>query len=553
MKIAIYSRKSKLSDKGESIENQIHLCKEYATIHFDECEFSIFEDEGFSGGNTNRPQFQEMIKGIKKGLYDILICYRLDRISRNVSDFSTTLDLLTKHDVGFVSIKEQFDTTTPMGRAMIHISSVFAQLERETIAERIKDNLMELSKTGRWLGGTTPLGYLPVRKEYMSGNKVKHYTVLELDPNGKEIVTLIYDKYLELGSISQVETYLLKKQIKTLNDKYFATNVIREILINPTYCTVDSESYEYFKSLGVTMPEVTDSIGKAYMPYNRHKKGKSNLKNDPSEWILAIGSHEPIIDSTKWINVQMQLKNNSDSAIPKGAGAPALLTGLIFCKHCGAVMKVTNQAVLADGTISYTYRCTNKLKSRGIVCNVNNISKGYILDQVVINRIKDMLNNKDELISEIQKQHKLLSSAQDENSLSIQQLEEKIKEKESIIKSLIIKLAKFDDSEMEKYIQDEVKSLHGEIERYTEQLNEAKKISASNEYNIANIDVILGSIEYLCDNIDKCTTHEKRTLIRNVIKRIEWDGENVDISFFLNSNVSSTYRNFEHGSQVLNA
>ncbi len=550
MKIAIYSRKSKLSDKGESIENQIHLCKEYATLHFDECEFSIFEDEGFSGGNTNRPQFQEMIKGIKKELYDVLICYRLDRISRNVSDFSTTLDLLTKHNVGFVSIKEQFDTTTPMGRAMIHISSVFAQLERETIAERIKDNLMELSKTGRWLGGTAPLGYIPVRKEYMSGNKVKHYTILEIDPKGKEIVTLIYDKYLELGSISQVETYLLQKQIKTLNDKYFATNVIRGILVNPTYCTVDTESYEYFKSLGVTMPEIADSIGKAYMPYNRHKNGKSNLKNNPNEWILAIGSHEPIIDSTKWINVQMQIKSNSDSAIPKGAGAPALLTGLIYCKHCGAVMKVTNQAVLADGTISYTYRCTNKLKSRGKLCNVNNVSKGYILDQIVIKRIKDMVKNKNELIDAIKKQHKELSYEQDDISINIQQLEEKIKDNENIIKTLIIKLAKFDDPQMEKYIKDEVNTLHNEIAAYTIQLNEAKELSTAKDFDMANLDIILSSMQRLCDTVDKCTPHEKRQLIRSVIKRIDWDGKNINISFFLSNIPSSTNRNYQYGSKI---
>jgi len=104
MKAAIYSRKSKFTGKGESVENQIQLCKEHGMkyLGLSEDDFTIYEDEGFSGGNTNRPQFQRLIKDAKARKFDILICYRLDRISRNVSDFS--------------------------------------QLERETIAERIKDN-----------------------------------------------------------------------------------------------------------------------------------------------------------------------------------------------------------------------------------------------------------------------------------------------------------------------------------------------------------------------------------------------------------------------------
>lgn len=159
---AVYSRKSKFTGKGDSIENQIQLCKEYAKEQLKDkniTEFLIYEDEGFSGGNTNRPEFQKLLEDAKAEKFNVLICYRLDRISRNVSDFSSTLKILQRHNIDFISIREQFDTSTPMGRAMIYIASVFAQLERETIAERIRDNMLELSKTGRWLGGTAPIGY----------------------------------------------------------------------------------------------------------------------------------------------------------------------------------------------------------------------------------------------------------------------------------------------------------------------------------------------------------------------------------------------------------
>ena len=159
-KAAIYSRKSLFTGKGESIENQIELCRNYLERYYpDVTDFSIYEDEGFTGGNTNRPKFQQLLKDIKSGCIDVLICYRLDRISRSVADFATTYNMLEEHNVSFVSLKEQFDTSTPMGKAMLYISSVFAQLERETIAERVRDNMLLLSKTGRWLGGQEPFGF----------------------------------------------------------------------------------------------------------------------------------------------------------------------------------------------------------------------------------------------------------------------------------------------------------------------------------------------------------------------------------------------------------
>lgn len=118
IRIAIYSRKSKYSDKGDSIGNQIELAKEYIQAHYPsdkyDVEYVIYEDEGFSGGNIDRPKFQKFLKDQKENPYDILICYRLDRISRNIANFSNLMEDLTAVDTSFVSIKEQFDTKTPM-------------------------------------------------------------------------------------------------------------------------------------------------------------------------------------------------------------------------------------------------------------------------------------------------------------------------------------------------------------------------------------------------------------------------------------------------------
>ena len=161
-KIAIYSRKSKFTGKGESIGNQIELCREYIRANHGQVDAdaaAVYEDEGFSGGNLERPAFKRMLRAARERKFKAVVVYRLDRISRNISDFSGLIEELSRLDIAFVSIKEQFDTGTPMGRAMMYIASVFSQLERETIAERIRDNMHELAKTGRWLGGTTPTGY----------------------------------------------------------------------------------------------------------------------------------------------------------------------------------------------------------------------------------------------------------------------------------------------------------------------------------------------------------------------------------------------------------
>ena len=161
MAIALYARKSIERENSISCETQIEYCK--SVIKPDERSEKTIEfiDNGYSGGNVDRDGFQKMMHQIERGKIGKVIVYRLDRISRNISDFASLIEELARLDISFVSIKEQFDTSTPMGRAMMYIASVFSQLERETIAERIRDNMHELAKTGRWLGGTTPTALNP--------------------------------------------------------------------------------------------------------------------------------------------------------------------------------------------------------------------------------------------------------------------------------------------------------------------------------------------------------------------------------------------------------
>ena len=186
-KIAIYSRKSKYTGKGESIGNQVELCKSKVSAIFGNVDFEkdvvIYEDEGYSGYSTKRPAFQEMMEAVKNNEIKCIFFYKLDRISRNVKDFCEIKDQLEKYDVNFYSASENLENITPSGRAMIMMTSVFAQLERDTIAERIRDNMLELAKTGRWLGGTTPTGYKSEAVESINidGKKKKLYKLTPIN------------------------------------------------------------------------------------------------------------------------------------------------------------------------------------------------------------------------------------------------------------------------------------------------------------------------------------------------------------------------------------
>ena len=134
--VAIYARQSVDKKDSISIESQIEYAKR--EVFSEECK--IYQDSGYSGKNTNRPAFSEMMRDIHAGQIEKVVVYRLDRISRSIVDFADFIEILESGGISFVSATEKFDTSTPMGRAMLYIIVVFAQLERETIAERVRDN-----------------------------------------------------------------------------------------------------------------------------------------------------------------------------------------------------------------------------------------------------------------------------------------------------------------------------------------------------------------------------------------------------------------------------
>lgn len=374
--IAIYSRKSRFTGKGESVGNQIELCRQYLRAHEpDAPEPEIFEDDGFSGGDLNRPAFRRMMRAAEAGRFRMLIVYRLDRISRSIGDFTALIERLAQLNVAFVSIREQFDTSTPMGRAMMYIASVFSQLERETIAERIRDNLRELAKTGRWLGGITPTGFSSEAVQAVTvDGRTKRACRLRLVPEEAETVKAMYSLFARLGSLTAVVKGLQEHGLTTKNGNAFTRHAVRDILHNPVYARADADMLAWLRAAGTELSAAQEEFDGRHgvLAYHRtdQSRGRTAVALPPEAWIVAVGQHPGLIPGAQWAAVQERLRR-TDCRTPRTEHeTPALLAGLLQCR-CGRPMYAKYRRA-ADGE-RFSYVCRAKSTGGREQCSCPNV------------------------------------------------------------------------------------------------------------------------------------------------------------------------------------
>lgn len=537
--IAIYSRKSKFTGKGESIENQVELCKDYVRNNYGEEVLEnvlIYEDEGFSGGNLNRPAFKNMMAAARNKKLNAIVVYRLDRISRDISDFSGLIEELSRLEVAFISIKEQFDTGTPMGRAMMYIASVFSQLERETIAERIRDNMHELAKTGRWLGGNTPTGYCSVstKKVTLDGKK-KSVCKLDVIPEEAEKVKLIFETFIETKSLTKTEAELLQMHKESKTGKYFTRFSIKSILQNPVYAIADEAMYRYFKENNTEVfSPLTDFDGKrGIMAYNRTKqeKGKNSIFLPMEEWIVAVGEHPGLISSSVWLEAQKLLNENKSKAYRRARINEALLSGILYCS-CGERMypKLSSREN-QHGERSFSYVCYMKTRSKKSLCNQKNIN-GNILDNIVIEQIKQLGEDNSAFIRELEKNKKRFNKNKPPYEVQLLAAKDDKAEIGKKIETLIDSLVEAGDSVAKSYITKRIEALHLEMKSLDMRIQELEELSATQQINDSQFDILKNMLSTFAGCIDGMTVEEKRTAIRTLVRKIVWDGKNVHLYLF---------------------
>lgn len=435
---AIYARQSIERRDSISIESQIEMCKRAA-----DPDAAVYQDSGYSGKNTQRPAFTQLMDDVRAGKIKRVFCYRLDRISRSVLDFSLLWRVFDANHVDFVSVTESFDTNSPMGRAMIMIIITFAQLERETIVSRYTSNRYARSNAGIWAGGRAPYGF-EIQKVDWNG---KHQSVLKPIPEKIQIVQDLFSKYTS-GTVS---LYSLSKELNLngiepcgYTDHWDATN-IRRILKNPVYVCADVDIYSFYYSNTEIINDVHEFNG-SHAAYLVIKGGKSSAGHRT----LSLAYHQGVVPSSVFIAAQhmlsqnKQLKNGHRSSF-------TWLSGLLKCHKCGGRINVFQNKGL---TYFQCYKRFHQAGSCDARIHGNSIRyENYVADAIQ-NHIDTMMKSN----------HTEDAPNEQLNDMKIQLLEN-----ERQIHNLVEAL-KIGGAAAMRSIQNELQTLEAEHERITKEI-----------------------------------------------------------------------------------
>ena len=336
---AIYARQSVDKKDSISIESQIEFCK--YELKGGNCK--EYTDKGYSGKNTDRPKFQELVRDIKRGLIAKVVVYKLDRISRSILDFANMMELFQQYNVEFVSSTEKFDTSTPMGRAMLNICIVFAQLERETIQKRVTDAYYSRSQRGFKMGGKAPYGFHtePIKMDGINTKK------LVVNPEEAANIRLMFEMYAQpTTSYGDITRYFAEQGI-LFHGKELIRPTLAQMLRNPVYVQADLDVYEFFKSQGtVIVNDVADFTGMNGCYLYQGRDVKASKKNDLKDQMLVLAPHEGIVPSDTWLTCRKKLMNNMKIQSARKA-THTWLAGKIKCGNCGyALMSAHSNGIL---------------------------------------------------------------------------------------------------------------------------------------------------------------------------------------------------------------
>ncbi|MCL2577939.1 MAG: recombinase family protein [Defluviitaleaceae bacterium] len=550
-KIAVYVRKSKITETGKSIEVQKEKCIALARARFDvaESEILIYEDEGKSGFYADRPKYKLMLKDIEENKISAVICYKIDRISRRTIDLLNLVQQMEQKGIVFVSVSDrELDTSSRTGKIMIALLSAIAEFERDIIAERITDNMYELAKEGRWLGGECPLGYSSKKETlFVSGRKT---TINHLEPANDEqtAVRRLYKLFLQTNSYNATLTKLNNEGFKTKKGKEFTSIAVKNILLNPVYAVADSGIQNYFESLNVTVwAEDTDFDGiRGIMAYNKTEQTKEinqksrtldptytqrSLRREIKDWIVSVGKHKGIINGAEWIQAQniMADISKNNSARPKEASR-ALLSGLVRCVVCNSRMFVRAESgrYNADGSMRFRYVCDVKYRKKGGCENSPNV-KGFDLDNFVLGQICKI--SSEESFSELLKT--TLKSYKKENEQH--DIKKRLSKIENEIKNQIANLRSAPES-IKQNIYADIEALNIEREKQQKRLDEMHS-QDSRPGDIEKAKKIITDFPSLIKQVDY---ERKLQLFRRIIKYITVKDETVHI--FLKGYSSSINR-----------
>ena len=494
-RLALYTRVSTIeqSEEGYSIDEQKRLLMSWAEKNNYEV-YKCYSDRGISGKDIkNRPALKELLKDAEEKKFDMVISWKINRISRKLADVLKIVDVLEKNDITFKSYSEPFETDTPAGKMQFQMMALIGEFERGTIAQNVKMGMCAKAKAGEWCGGRV-LGYDLVPVENQEGTK-RRKTKLTINEIEARSVRLIFNEYSNGKGYKAITNQLNKLGYKTKKGNDFSVGSIREILTNPVY------------------------IGKVRynVRQNWSEKRRRNINANP---IITDGIHEPIIDEGLWDKVQaiMESKKGKPSRIYDGEYP---LTGILRCPKCGAGMvisRTTNK--LADGTKKrIAYYCCGAWKNKGTsVCNSNTIRVDKA-NEYVFNKLSELLSNEkmvETIVNNINKErHKKINPAKKE-------LERIDKELEKIDRK---KTKLFEAYEEELISKEEFKERKDELNKRAKSLQEEKEPLLVTLSDDVSEEIPYEFIKSILENFSKvltesATREQQKKLLHMIISQI---------------------------------
>lgn len=384
--VAIYARQSVDKKDSVSIETQIDDCKSICA----ETNIITYPDKGCSGKNIDRKQLKNLINDIQSGIISKVVVYKIDRISRNITDFYSLYELMRNNDCELVSYNEKFDTSNSMGRAMMGILAVFAQMERENISTRIKDNYNFRIKDRRWASGKAPFGF---ENGEIDGKKT--LIPVEEEINAVKQIFKLYATERNI-SIGKLQDKLAEMKITGhQSEKGFSRTTLTRILKNPVYVSANELIYKYYQRLHIQFVNDKDEWDGSTSASIVGKNNRTLNADDKDGMRIYLTNVKPIIDAETFIIVQNRLAENSAISRDNEPNTNLLeLAGLLKCAECGMAVKMQAKPTLT---------CNGRNQKK--ICDVS--FKGLKLETVQENvavEVQDRIENLDKHIRNKRKQ-----------------------------------------------------------------------------------------------------------------------------------------------------
>lgn len=373
LRVGAYVRVSttnQLIQNDSSLDTQLHLIRQRVEYENKRAEHSTaspwkivteYREEGFSAKDTDRPALQRLMADVRSGKLDLVVVTKIDRFSRSLSDFFQLWEALDECNVEFVSLGDNFDTSSATGRAMIKIVLVFAELERERTSERTREKIQVRREQGLWFGGAVPLGFR---------SNPQNKTTLEHDPATADTAKRVFRDYLNIGSARGLVAQLAKRGIKrptrrsqrgrSVGGGYFTTQVLIDMLSNPAYVA---------------------------------KRQLDDGREITCAW-------EPLIDESTFARVQALLAKNSEKRpTTKKLERTYLLESLVRCGKCGGTMTRATATGRGGATYFY-YRCSTRHRSVSVGCDVKDIPADAIED-FVLSRLREYSLDEEKVVAAV--------------------------------------------------------------------------------------------------------------------------------------------------------